>query len=202
MDASPERVKGTLLLSRLKFLKGRDAGALEVVLGSMLEADQRQLRGMLLPSSWYPLDLLRRLEAAIVPALKYASRTELFLDMGRATASANLTGNGSQLAYIRPGDPQFLLQHSPHIYASAHNLGSRACECTGEHSATLRTVRPAEEVHADDCVTTVGWLERAIEIAGGRHVKVVEVQCRASGAPFCEYRCEWQPDLAAGAGTA
>jgi uncharacterized protein (TIGR02265 family) len=186
-----ERIKGTLLLARLKFLRGRGEGTLDQVIRTMSDEHQRQLRGMILPSSWYPLDLLRSLESAMVAALRYASRTELFLDMGGATATANLTGTGSQRVYVRESDPHFLLRHSPYIYASAHTAGSRSYEPTGEHSAVLRTTR--SEVRREDCLTTVGWLGRAIEIAGGRDVRVVETQCGAEGAAWCEYRCEWRP---------
>ena len=197
MTSPSERIKGTLLLARLRFLRAKGEGALEQVIQTMSAEEQRQLRGMILPSSWYPLQLLRGLESAMVAALRYASRTELFRDMGAATATANLTGTGSQRVYVRESDPHFLLRHSPYIYASAHTSGSRSYEPTGEHSAVLRTTR--SEVHREDCLTTVGWLGRAIEIAGGRDVRVVETQCSAEGAPCCEYRCEWRPAHAAAA---
>ena len=197
MTSSSERIKGTLLLSRLKFLRGKGEATLERVIATLPEQDQRQLRGMILPSSWYPLELLRGLEGAMVAALSYGSRTELFLEMGRATATANLTGTGSQRVYVRPGDPHFLLRHSPYIYASSHTSGSRSYESTGEHSAVLRTTRP--EVRREDCHTTLGWLRRAIEIAGGRDVRVVETRCGSEGAPHCEYRCEWRPGVTAAA---
>jgi len=194
MSDGSERIKGTLLLSRMKFLRSRGEVAVEAVFGAVADAERKQLRGLLLPSSWYPLQVLRSLEAAIVATLHYASRDELFLDMGRATATANLTGAGSQRAYVRENDPQFLLRHSPHVYASAHTSGTRSYERTGEHSAVLRTTRP--DAQREDCLTTVGWLERAIEIAGGRDVQVLETSCSALGAPCCEYRCEWQPPAA------
>jgi uncharacterized protein (TIGR02265 family) len=195
VTSASERIKGTLLLARLKFLRGKGEATLEQVIATMPEKEQRQLRGMILPSSWYPLELLRGLEAAMVAALRYASRTELFVEMGRATASANLTGTGSQRVYVRAGDPHFLLRHSPYIYASSHTSGSRSYEPTGEHSAVLRTTRP--DVLREDCLTTIGWLRRAIEIAGGRDVRVVETLCGAEGAPCCEYRCEWRPTVPA-----
>jgi uncharacterized protein (TIGR02265 family) len=190
MTDSAEHIKGTLLLSRMKFLRSRGEAAVEAVLGAIPDAERKQLRGLLLPSSWYPVEVLRALEAAIVSTLNYSSRDELFLDMGRATATANLTGAGSQRAYVREGDPQFLLRHSPHIYASAHTSGTRSYDRTGEHSAVLRTTRP--EAQREDCLTTIGWLERAIEIAGGRDVRILETSCASVGAPCCEYRCEWR----------
>lgn len=43
-----------------------------------------------------------------------------------------------------------------------------------------------------NCLTTVGWLERALEISGGRAVRIEELQCRGRGAPHCEFRVSWQ----------
>jgi predicted hydrocarbon binding protein len=69
-------------------------------------------------------------------------------------------------------------------------VGRRTYEKVGERGALLRTF-DAGSVTVADCLTVVGWHERAIELCGGRDVKVTEAKCRARGAPHCEYRCEW-----------
>jgi hypothetical protein len=37
----------------------------------------------------------------------------------------------------------------------------------------------------------VGWLKRAIELAGGKIVTVEERCCRGRGHAACEYVCRW-----------
>jgi hypothetical protein len=76
------------------------------------------------------------------------------------------------------------------IYTAYYAVGNRTYEKLGARSAVLRTFG-AETVSATDCLTVIGWHQRAIELSGGTAVTVEETQCRARGAPYCEYRCEW-----------
>ncbi len=186
----PGKVKGTLLISRMKYLRARGDEPCERVLRRMSAADQQVLRGMLLPSSWYAADLVVRLEMTIVALLSRGDRKELFLDMGRFTADTNLGPNGVQRPYLRVGDPHFLLRNVPRMYAAQHAGGVRTYEQIELKAAVIRTVE-GDEPSADDCLTAVGWLRRAVELAGGRIVTVEETRCRGRGHASCEYVCRW-----------
>lgn len=183
-------VKGTLLIARMKYLRAQGIDASERVLRRLAQADQATLRGMLLPSSWYPFDLLLRLEMTIAAVLAQGDRRKLFLDMGQFSAETNLGPNGVQRPYLRDGDPHFLLRNVPRMYSSQHSDGTRTYEQTGARAAIVRTI-DGEEPDAEDCLTAVGWLGRAIELSGGRAVTVDETQCRARGGACCEYVCKW-----------
>lgn len=183
-------VKGTLLIARMKYLRSRGVEATERILKRMSAADQAVLRGMLLPSTWYPGDLLLRLEMTIVAILAKGDRQELFLDMGRFSAETNLGPNGVQRPYLREGDPHYLLRNVPRMYAAQHSEGVRNYEQLGMKAASIRTVA-GDPPSVEDCLTTVGWLQRAIELSGGRIVTVEETRCRAKGAECCEYVCRW-----------
>lgn len=183
------RIKGHILLSRLQYV--RDSGGeaqLAKVLAALPGEDRAVLGGMLLPVAWYPLELNLRLDGAIATVLSPGDRSRVFLEMGRASAEQNL--KGVHRPYLREGDPHFLLSAAPRIYAAYYAQGSRTYEKAGEKSAVLRTF-DAETVSATDCLTVVGWHQRAIELCGGTDVQVEETQCRARGAPHCEYRCRW-----------
>jgi uncharacterized protein (TIGR02265 family) len=189
-DAPAEsRIRGTVLRARLQYV--REAGGeekLREVLARLPEADRTELTGMVLPVAWYPLALNLRLDAAIAAVLSPGDPRKVFLEMGRASADSNLMGN--QRPYVREGDPHFLLSAASRIYATYYAVGHRTYEKLGDRAVVLRTF-DAETISANDCLTVVGWHKRAIELCGGKDVKVVETQCRAQGAPHCEYRCEW-----------
>jgi uncharacterized protein (TIGR02265 family) len=140
-------------------------------------------------NTWYSADLMR-LEMTIAAILARGDRRALFLDMGQFSADTNLSTSGLQRAYVRKDDPHFLLRNVPRMYSAQHSDGTRTYEQTGAFSAVLRTM-DGEPPHAEDCLTAIGWLRRAIEISGGRAVQVEEAQCRANGASCCEYRCSW-----------
>ncbi len=183
------RIKGGVLKSRLEFVRARAGEAgFQAVLARLPREDQEVLRGWILPITWYPLDLNLRLDDAIAAVLSAGDRDRLFLEMGRASAESNL--GGPQHPYVRQGDPHFLLRATPQIYAAYYQVGRRTYEKTGATSAVLRTY-DAESVTRTDCLTVVGWHQRAIEMCGGKAVRVVETRCRTRGHPHCEYTCEW-----------
>jgi uncharacterized protein (TIGR02265 family) len=187
---APGKVKGTLVIARMKYLRGRGGEDCERVLRRLSTVDQQVLRGMLLPSSWYAADLVVRLEMTIVAILARGERRELFLDMGRFTADTNLGPNGVQRPYITEGDPHHLLRNVPRMYAAQHAGGVRVYEQLEPRAAVIRTVA-GDVPNAEDCFTTVGWLKRAVELSGGKIVTVEETRCRGRGADACEYVCRW-----------
>ncbi|MBM7118280.1 TIGR02265 family protein [Archangium primigenium] len=183
------RIKGSVLIARLNLLMRQSApGRLQEVLQKLSPEDRKVLSGVIMPIGWYPLDLNLRLDAAIAEALSPRDRNKAFIDMGRASAEENLTG--PHHVFIRKGDPHFLLSHAPEIYRLYYAVGARSYEKTGERSALLRTVG-AENVTEADCLTIIGWYQRAIELSGGRDVRITHTKCRARGHGACEYACTW-----------
>ncbi len=183
------RIKGTVLISRLNMVRQQGGQArVEEVLRRLSASDQALLRKMILPINWYPLDLNLRLDAAIADVLSPTDRERAFMDMGRASADENL--KGAQHVFVRPGDPHFLLSQAPQIYRFYYAMGSRTYERTGPSSAVLRTFG-AENVTETDCLTIIGWHQRAIELSGGRSVYITHPKCVARGAPHCEYHFQW-----------
>ena len=83
------------------------------------------------------------------------------------------------------------LESVPRLY-SAHYAGT-----CGEYmkldgnSAVIRTFARRRFARPDYCWSVVGWLQRGLELFGADAALVTEASCRASGAPYCEYRCEW-----------
>lgn len=110
--------------------------------------------------------------------------------MGKFEAETNLGSNGVQRPYLREGDPHRVLQNAPKLYASHHGAGTRSYERNGPRGAAIRTLDGG--VDPQDCYATIGWLQRAIELSGGRSVRVEETQCRARGESVCEFRCGWR----------
>jgi uncharacterized protein (TIGR02265 family) len=183
------RIKGTVLISRLNMVRQHGGQArVDEVLKRLPAEDQALLRKMILPINWYPFELNLRLDAAIADVLSPEDRTRAFMEMGRASADENL--KGAQHVFVRQGDPHFLLSQAPQIYRFYYAVGSRTYERVGPKSAILRTYG-AENVTETDCLTIIGWHQRAIELSGGRAARVSHLKCVARGAAHCEYHCQW-----------
>jgi uncharacterized protein (TIGR02265 family) len=183
------QVKGTILAARLAFVRERGGEELlERVLARLPEPDRKALRGMVLVTSTYPMAVNLRLDAAIAAELSPGDPDRVFVEMGRASAEVNLSG--PQRLFVRRGDPHHLLGFTEAIYGYYYSVGRRSYQSTGPTSGTLVT-QDAESVTPGDCLTVIGWHERAIEMSGGRGVRIQHPVCRARGGDRCEYRCSW-----------
>jgi len=190
-----QQIKGAILKSRLAFVEqhwGRDG--VERVVGSLPDEDQRALRTVL-TVKWYPFDLGKRVDEAIVQVLG-GGRREVFEQMGAASADANLSTVHKQ--FLAPGKPHVFLGKSPLIYGFYYETGRRTYERTGERSGVMTTFE-AETFSVPDCLTVVGWYKRALELCGVEGVSITEDECRARGGEVCRYRIEWKDVAAVGA---
>ncbi|ATB37081.1 hypothetical protein CYFUS_002502 [Cystobacter fuscus] len=187
-DSGVARIKGSVLISRLNLLARQPGTKRLEVLQRLPLADRKVLDGVILPIGWYPMELNLRLDAAIAAVLSPRDRTKAFVDMGRASAEENL--KGPHHVFLRQGDPHFLLSHAQEIYRLYYAVGLRSYERTGPNSGALRTLG-AESVTEADCLTIIGWYQRAIELSGGSDVRVDHTKCRARGNDCCEYLCAW-----------
>jgi uncharacterized protein (TIGR02265 family) len=182
-------VGGNIILARRSFVVGRGGeGLWERVLGHLGE-DAKQLRRTMLVTQSYPLELNLKLDQAIADELYPGAPDRAFLEMGRASADVNL--RGTQRAFVGEGDPHHLLSFAESIYAYYYGEGRRTYEKTGPASAVLTTYE-APPSTPGDCLTVVGWHERAIELSGGRNVKVSQAKCRSRGDGVCQYDCSWE----------
>jgi len=186
--AARGNVKGSVLQSRLGFMRRQhgDEGVGRV-LARLPESDRVVLSGLILPFAWYPFETNEHLDRAI--AEETGRGDAIFRELGAASADDNLT-SASQLHYIREHNPHALLKQATGIYGVYYDTGRRDYERVSDTKAVLRT-RESLSFSVADCATVVGWHVRAIEMCGGRNVRITEAQCRALGGESCEYVCEW-----------
>jgi uncharacterized protein (TIGR02265 family) len=182
-----QQIKGGVLKSRLAFVEeqfGKDK--LELVLASLGEADRKTL-AMLATLKWYPFDVGKALDRAIVDVVG-GGDPAFFERLGVASADRNLTT--VHKSFITPGDPHGFLSKTPAIYSMYYETGRREYQSIGDREAVLIT-HEAETFSAPDCRTVIGWHRRALEMCGAADVHIVEEECRATGGAVCRYRMTW-----------
>ena len=190
LDPEQDRgqIKGGVFVSRLAFLRDEGGEALvEKILSTLPAEDQRLLADIILASAWYPFATNERLDLAISKEL--GGGDQLFRQLGQRSAQHNL--GTTHRNYVRDRDTHGLLRQAASIYRLYYDTGSRTYEKLGPTKAILRTVGSKSFSRAD-CLTVVGWHEKAIEMCGGHDPHVSEVHCRARGDELCEYVCEWK----------
>jgi uncharacterized protein (TIGR02265 family) len=183
-------IKGSVLRTRLALVEELDPkDGLARVLARLDEAERDALES-LLASAWYPFELGKHLDEAIVEVLG-GGRSEFFEKLGEASAEKNLGPGGVHRSFLVTGDPHAFLAKAPLIYSYYYDQGRRDYEKTGEHEALL-TTRDASTFSAPDCLTVVGWYRRALAMCGAQAPRVVEEECRAKGGSVCRYRVSWR----------
>ena len=181
------QVKGNILKARVAFVKERFGGtAWDRVVCTMSAQEQALLSGAV-NVGWYPFELGRRLDEAIVAVLG-GGKTAVFEEMGRASARENLTTVHKN--FLEPRDPAAFMQKTAMIYRFYYDTGRRTWEATGPTSGVMTTYE-AQTHSAADCATVSGWYKEALAMAGARDVVIVEEACRARGSEFCRYRVSW-----------
>ncbi len=179
-------MKGGAIQSHLEFVRERGGeAAVQRVLGRLSE-DDRKTCSHLFTGAWYPFELNARIDEAI--AAEFDIGDDIFILMGQKSAVQNL--QGAHRVFASDKDPHGLLRRTAQIYQAYYDTGRREYEKKGDKKAVLRTY-DSTTFSKHDCLTVVGWHQKALEMCGGRNVRVTETKCRANGADVCEYVCEW-----------
>lgn len=189
---SERSIKGSVLKSRLAFVEQKlgKVGVARIV-AKLKKEDREILEGILLPAGWYPFDTSERLTVAIAHELESAlgeKGDDVYRELGRQSAEMNLSA--SQRVYVRERDPHGLLKAAASIYRLYYASGERTYERVADTKAVLRTMG-SETFSREDCLTIIGWHDRAITMCGGKDVRVSQPKCRVRGDDCCEYVCEW-----------
>jgi len=181
-------IKGAVLQSRLALVRSRlgDAGIARV-LARLSPGDRRRLTDAVMPMAWYPFALNEVLDHAIATEMGQGAQSLRML--GAQSAQDNL--GESHKIYVKSHDPHGLLKSTAQIYKLYYRTGYRTYEWVSPTHAILRTFE-SKSFSASDCLTVVGWHEKAIDMCGGRDARVQETACRAKGGGRCEYLCEWR----------
>lgn len=186
------KVKGAPLLARMRFVRSLAPEASSAILGALEEGDRRFLEGTeLRPERWFPAEVLLRLDAAIASALGNGDRSAVLVALGEFLAEACFGPTGALRPLAVARDPHALLREVPRVHPDLHGAGARGYARIGARAALVRASK-GHRNQGDDCLTNVGWLRRAVEICGGREVRVTETACVGRGGNCCEYRCEWR----------
>lgn len=183
-----QQVKGAVLRSRLAFVEQHFGKAgVQQVLSSLSPEDQKSLK-LVLSVVWYPFELGKRLDDAIVRVLANGD-TAFFERLGAASAEHNLAT--VHRGFLTPGNPHAFLAKADTVYRSYYETGRREYRQTGATSGVLTTY-DAETFSTPDCLTVIGWYRRALELCGARNVRITEDECRARGGKVCRYQVAWE----------
>jgi predicted hydrocarbon binding protein len=169
----------------MAFVRARGgADAVAHVLARLGAEDRAALERAIAPDEWYPFQMNDRLDASI--AHEFGIGNKVYRALGARSASDAL----ASASYVEAQDPHALLRHLTEIHRQYKDSGHMTYERVDDSSAIVRTFDCAS-YSASDCLTNLGWIEKAIELCGGKNARAAESECRARGQRMCEYVCRW-----------
>jgi predicted hydrocarbon binding protein len=186
MGQTISRVKGGKISSKFTFLKQEYGdGMVGEVLRSMSPGDQLELK-IVLETAWYPFELYERLVLAIC---KVAARGDdgIYTKMGHHSAQRALT---TTYKVFRGKNPVDLLKKLIDMQALRNDPAEMQVVPEGPNRCVVKVLKPKSTLAI--CKVSKAFYERAVELCGGKNVRVKETQCSGGGSPSCLFDISWE----------
>ncbi len=139
-------------------------------------------------SAWYPFSLFIELNELMEREFGTGDGG-LYRLLGRHSADAHLTT--IYRLFFKVGTVYWILGRGARLWSAYYDSGKLELYMRGSHRAEIRLFDFATP-HKIHCASVAGWVERSVELSGGKNVVVTETSCRVEGAPRCEFQCTWQ----------
>lgn len=180
-------VKGTALRARLRFVEER-AGVegYRRFVDALSPATRAIIDARILASAWYPF-------AAFVEMCEVIDRQlgkgdlALCHELGRYGCDANLPT--LYKIFFRMADVLYIVKRAAAAWRVNYDEGTMRVVAEGDHVVTLRMEVPTP--HRAHCLSVRGWIVRAGELSGAKHVQIEE-RCRVNGDEHCQFELRWR----------
>jgi len=170
------QVKGTAVLSSLRYLRARfGEQALAGVLSAM-PAEDGALMGCL-------LRLMQEAERQLA-----SQEPRLLQNMGRASCDEGL--KGIYKIFLRVGSPGFTIDRAARVLANYYDTGELVVVERGERHVAVE-LRGLEGSGRQFCERIYGWMQRTLELTGVRNLRSSHSRCVHRGDPVCRFEGSW-----------
>jgi hypothetical protein len=181
-------VKGSALTSRLLWLSLNHGEAGTARLAAAASPELRALVAQgAVRATWYPFPIFVELNERM-DALFGAGDLQLVKVLGRYGADANLTT--IYRLFYKVGTVQWILSRASRLWGMHYDAGRMIVRAPGGREVELEIV-DYDTPHRTHCLSVQGWIERSVELSGGRDVILEELDCRARGGARCAMRVRW-----------
>jgi len=188
------RIKGAAIRARLEYVRevfGEDA--LGRVIESLDDMDQVILTGKVLPSIWYPFQVLASFDEAVRRILGGGGH-EVFEQAGEHVARQH--AKSIYRVFFRETEPARVLRLASCIVANYYSgLGKLSVRTGGDGESEKLQVGGASVSARPYCVTLLAYFRTVLESCTGLEIHARETRCSCWGDEVCEFDFAWEPAL-------
>ena len=181
-------VKGSALTSRLLWVSLNHG---EAGMARLAEAASPTLRAVVREgasrATWYQFEMFVELNQKI-DELFGKGDLALVKELGRYGADANLTT--IYRLFYKVGTVQWILSRASRLWGMHYDAGRMIVRAPGGREVELE-IMDYDTPHRTHCLSVEGWIERSVELSGGKDVALDELDCRARGGARCRMRVRW-----------
>ena len=188
------RIKGAAIRARLEFVRERHGEeALARVVDSLEEMDQVILTGTVLPSIWYPFQVLANFDEAACRLLGDGDHS-LFEMAGEAVGRQH--AQSIYRVFFRETEPARVLRLASCIYANYFSgLGRLSLRGDQDEERERLVISGAPGAARSNCLTALAYFREVLAVCTGMKVDARETRCSCWGDEACEFEFSWSEVL-------
>jgi hypothetical protein len=183
-------VKGTAIITIPLFIKERfGEGGLSQWIDALTPEARKVYQVSIFPSSWYPLN-----EVLIQPLRKmchlfYAGDLKGAKESGRFSADYSL--KGIYKLFVKLGSPEFMVRRAGTIMAIYYTPSEMKVVESRKGQAIMQITKFPDMDQVLE-IRIAGWMERALEISGGKQPSIKITKSLTAGDPISEFLATWK----------
>ena len=183
-------VKGTAIVTIPLFIKEHiGEGGLNRWIDALTPEARKVYPASILVSSWYPLKELLIEPLRKMCDLFYAGDLKGAKESGRFSADYSL--KGIYKIFLKLGSPEFMLRRAGTILPVYYTPSEmKVLECR-KGQGTMQITKFPDMDHVLE-IRIAGWMERAIEISGGKQPNIKITRSLTTGDSLSEFLATWK----------
>ena len=182
-------MKGSALASRVLWVELEHGAAGLQRLVAQSSPDLRySIESRIDKAKWYPFDQFIELNITIDRLFGHGD-LGLVKTLGRYGADANLTT--IYRLFYKVGSVHWILGRGVRLWSAHYDSGYCDIATRGPKAAVIR-IRNFATPHQAHCLSVIGWIERSIELSGGKRPILEETLCRTRGDDLCQLDGVWE----------
>lgn len=181
-------VKGAVIRPMHRFVKERYPAHYDRW-KAQLSAESRTVLEHGIVTSWYPMERAMIEPTQVLCDLTADPADDVAWEIGRFSADFAL--RGLFRIFVRLGSPAFIIKRASHVFSTYYTNAELRVHDSSSRHATLHLVEFPEPNHLVER-RIGGYMERAVELSGGRHVKSTVVSSLAAGDDRTEFHFSWR----------
>lgn len=181
-------VKGVVIKPIHRFVKERYPAQYERWKAE-LSAESRTVLEHGIVTSWYPLERAMIEPTQVLCDLVAEPADDVAWEIGRYSADFAL--RGIFRIFVRLGSPAFIIKRASHVFSTYYTNAVLRVLDSSSHHATLCLLEFPEPNHLVER-RIGGYMERAVELSGGRDVESTVVTSLAAGDERTEFQFAWR----------